>query len=347
MSKHILFMVHGMGKYDKDWHKSIAARIATLYSSYSQLAGLPFSDYFEFESITYDSEFEALREQWKKSSNALGTAIKAAGISASLVGKLNQIAGAANRNSFLNTHVVDVLLYYFLRQVAGMVRESVRNQILTAIQKRGNVGSVRWSIIAHSLGTAVVHDALHELYSDRTVGGGARFTGVARPTVIAMIANVSRLLEGSGKFDVYRSKVHPGADSDAGCLFYLSARHEWDPFTQPKKFAPMADWPTPETRARQLFVECQIRDVADTNVHALDHYLNNPAVHGPLFNALHGVPMRNGLLTSDDIETAHSLFVSGLKKELLDKALKKLKSVRLGEEADWQSILKSWVTLLK
>jgi hypothetical protein len=347
MAKHVIFLVHGMGDYPDKWHEPIAAQLQNLYSTYTELADLPFSEFFEFEPITYNTEFEALRQQWRDSTAALGTAIAASGIDVSVVADLNKIASATNRESFINTHVVDVLLYYFLRQVANTVRATVQNQILTALSNRGKIGSVRWSIIAHSLGTSVIHDALHELYTDASVNPNANFTGVTRPTAIAMIANVSRLLEDGGHFDAYRSRVRPGTDNLAGCLFYLNARHEWDPFTQPKKFAPMSNWPSLEARIAELYVDCQIRDIADVDVHAIERYLENPLVHGPLFNSLHGLPARKGLLDRQTIDNAHAQYVLRLQEAALDAALKKLKTLRLGEEDKWPAILKSWVAMLK
>lgn len=347
MAKHVIFLVHGMGDHKAGWHTAVAERITNLYSTYAPLKPFPFSDFFEFEGITYDLEFEQLRKMWRDSTAALGTAIEGFGISAPLVEELDKLASATNRETFINTHVVDVLMYRALRQVAGMVRESVRSQILEALTKRGNIGALRWSIIAHSLGTSVVHDSLQGLYTDSTVNAAANFTGVTRPTLLAMIANVSRVLEDGGNFDVYTSRVRPGADNKAGCLFYLNARHEWDPFTQPKKFAPMSNWPSMEARARELLVECQIRDIGQVNVHAIEHYLDNPLVHGPLFNSLHGLPARKGLLDRDTIDTAHAAYVLKLKQEVVDAALKKLKTLRLGEEDKWPAILKSWLSMLK
>jgi len=346
MAKHVIFLVHGMGAHPDGWHEKTAQLIQDLYSSYSDLSDLPFSDTFVIEPVTYDEEFEALRKQWRESTAALGTAIKSSGISADLVSELNQLASATNRDTFLNTHVSDVLMYRALRQVAGLVRDSVRLQLLKGIKKQGKVGEVRWSVIAHSLGTAVVHDSLHGLYTDKSVNSKGSFRGVTRPVCLAMIANVSRVMEDS-ESDVYTSTIRPGISSDAGCLLYLNARHEWDPFTQPKKFAPMSNWPSVEARARELYVECGIRDIGQVNVHDLDHYLRNPLVHGPLFNALHGSAGSRGLLDADTIATAHAQFVLNLKAELLDLALQKLKPLRLGEEDGWVDILKSWLAMRK
>jgi hypothetical protein len=345
--KHVIFLVHGMGTHGEGWHAAYETQLRGLYASYSGLAQLPFSDHFVVEPVRYDQEFEALRDIWKKSSAGLGSALKKSGVKSALVEMLNRLSGIANKDTFLSTHIGDVLMYFALRQVSGLVRDSVRLQILKGIKKHGKVGNVRWSIIAHSLGTAVVHDSLHGLYTSSSVNPKANFTGVTRPTVLAMIANVSRVMEDGGNFDVYTSRVHPGVGLKAGCLYYLNARHEWDPFTQPKKFAPMSSWPDPETRARQLYVECQLRDIAQVNVHALDHYLADPLVHGPLFNCLHGERPNDGVLTFEAIETAHAQYVLGIRTGLLDLALAKLKPLRVGEEDDWETILKSWIRMRK
>src|SRR6266853_853163 len=195
-NKHIIFLVHGMGQFpDASWSKASQDTLSNLYSAYSPINAVPFDQLFEFQPIQYSKEFEDLRATWRNSAAALGTAIASTGLNSDLINELDSLAGATNKNTFMNTHVLDVLLYRFAKQTAATVRETVRQQIYSRLNQLSATEPRNWSIIAHSLGTAVVHDALHEAYSEAPTANAGNLAGITRPTLVAMIANVSRVLE--------------------------------------------------------------------------------------------------------------------------------------------------------
>ena len=57
---------------------------------------------------------------------ALGTALAGLGLDAPLVATLDKLASSTNQDTFINTHIVDVLLYRF----AGLTTESVRTAVI-------------------------------------------------------------------------------------------------------------------------------------------------------------------------------------------------------------------------
>jgi hypothetical protein len=139
------------------------------------------------------------------------------------------------------------------------------------------------TIVAHSLGTSVVHDSLQILGTEPIAG----FTNALGPPnerfrAIFMLANVSRVLEsGVGAFE---SIVRGGGQNDlkSTCTRFLSFRHELDPFCVLKPFLPNDFDPT-FNRIRSL------SHYRDFDIHGLEHYLDHPRVHVPLINSICGV----------------------------------------------------------
>lgn len=347
---HLIFLVHGMGDFKPGWSESAQQTIRDQYATYKQLKFIPFGQRFEFVELNYNDEFEALREMWRKMAKDLGAALVTGGGEVGkkaedkeVVARLNEVASLTNKNSFLNTHVVDALLYFAARQTAATVRESIRNQIFKALKKQIDAGQTpRWSIIAHSLGTAVIHDSLHEAYSDQAAAKGAKLAGITRPACLAMIANVSRLLEWD--IDVFLSRTRPGNPDDptAACRSYVNAHNIFDPFTQPKPFQPAAQWPSLGVRALGLYQDVQISSIeAPEKVHDLDHYLRNPRVHCAIFNCM----VSQEVLDKDTVEDAHAQYVALTPLGQFADFVAALKKFQLGDQSSWVEIFGKWAAL--
>jgi len=344
-NKHLVFLVHGMGVEDAHWSDQVQQTLKNQYATYPGLKFVPFDQRFQFVPLIYDNEFEALRKQWRDSTAALGTALAGLGLDAPLVATLDKLASSTNKDTFINTHIVDVLLYRFAGLTTESVRTAVIAPILAELQKLDNTQPMRWSIIAHSLGTSVIHDALHELYSQPPAKPGANLALVTRPTLVAMIANVSRVLETD--VDVYLSRVRPGNPDDpqAVCKYYLNARHVWDPIPQPKCFRPAAQWPSLGVRALQphRYLNVEISEIEQVNVHDFNHYLRNPLVHVPIFNCL----VDGEAVDAATLDLAHKQFAAHTPLDNFGNFVNQLKPMQLGEEDAWKDILSSWQKLLR
>jgi hypothetical protein len=347
-SSHLIFVAHGMGDFAPGWSQAAQQTLRDQYATYKQLKFIPFGQRFEFVELNYNDEFEALREMWRKMAKDLGDAL--VGGTTRQIGKksedkevvtrLNEVATVTNKNTFLNTHVVDALLYYAARQTAATVRESIRKQIFTALKKQLDANNaLHWSVIAHSLGSSVIHDALHEAYSDAPTPNGAKLARITRPTCLAMIANVSRLLEWD--IDAYLSRTRPGSpdDPEAACRAYINVHNSFDPFTQPKPFKPADQWPSLGIRAMGLYHDVQISTIeAPEKVHDLDHYLRSPRVHGPIFNCLIG----QTVLDEDTLDDAQARYVSLTPLGQFADFVGALKRFQLGDESSWADIFTKW-----
>jgi hypothetical protein len=334
MAKHKVFLIHGIGKHPKGWSEPLQELLLACWGRYDGLKLVPFEQNFEFVEVRYDGEFDALRSRWAKAANEVLGLIKSAGLEDTLLGTLAGWAEEADRDEFLNTHVLDVVLYRLTTSVGEEVRSTVIDQIMEELDPGTDV--LRWSIIAHSMGTAVAHDALLELFTRKKKGLKPADHALQ---LLMMVANVSRLLEDPSlyKYDVYRSIVRPSGGPAAGvCRQYLNARHTYDPIPKPKMFKPAESWPDPQARADGNYCNVEIGIVEKANVHDLEHYLRNPKVHIELFRRL-TVP---GLIDDTTAAKAAAEHAANSPITKFTQEIEELKKLSLAdEEGNWHLIL--------
>lgn len=273
MSKHKLVMVHGMGDFNQGWSEASQALIRTNYNAVRSNYVLDFDEQFEFVEINYNQFFEQRREQWKNQQQEMEATLTAGGISNSLLSKLMSINSQLTSDEFIATHVLDVILYRYIKQIAEQIRTYLAEQFILAA-----TSSSKWSIIAHSLGTAVTHDTLHALFTHNIEGQAlARHF---RPTNLWMLANVSRVV--SDDVDVYKSVVKPTFDPGNGVVSeYFDVRHPYDPIPNVRAFhsknGEATHWrQTVGNRYQHILLPGS--NVTQINVHDFDHYLKSPSV---------------------------------------------------------------------
>lgn len=337
MAKHLIFLVHGMGDFSDKWSAETQKTIKDLYGSYPRLTGqVAFNTKFEFREIVYNDQFEKHRQRWKEDAAAIFKAFPTVG---GLPQSLAELPNGVTKDNFFTTHILDVIMYRFLLLIGEPVRVAIWKALMTELSKMPK--SSEWSIIAHSLGTAVIHDVLHLGYNTNNAGGAPLEAIKTRPTVLAMIANVSRLLEDHiSVADVYQSLVRPSVDPEKGlCDYMLNVHHQWDPFTLIKPFQPQDDWPDSETRAEGRYLDIKINAFENEHIHDLNHYLRNPAVHLPLFERLAGAEFtpkeRAAAIKAYEDKTPFGKFKN------LQQELKQLQPN--GENASWTEIIQALV----
>jgi hypothetical protein len=338
MSKHVIFLVHGMGDFAKGWSTDTQSHIKALYSAYDIASSFPFDNFFRFEEITYNSRFDSLRKQWRTDSAAVIEKLTEGGLQKSAAGDLAKLGAVPGKEEeFLSTHVLDVLLYKFVPMVAEEARTIVGKRILETLLDLPDLDRPRWSIIAHSLGTAVAHDSLHALYTQGF--GGRTLSGVTKADVLMMVANVSRLLE-EKKVDVYKSVVKPNAlPAEGVCRHYINAKHDWDPIPRPKEFKPLDDWPDIRTRQEARFVHVAINAFQTRNVHSFTHYLSNPKVHVALFRRIFPI---EGVISDQELAKAVSQHEAATPFGQFEALQQQLKKLQIADEAPWREIIKTF-----
>lgn len=338
MAKHILFLVHGMGEHCDGWSSDAQDLIKKLYSQYPGLDSIPFDERYEFKELRYDHIFEERRQQWRDNANSLIDELRGAEIGDSLLENLTEIAAAPVDNTFFGTHVLDVVLYRYFQIVADPVRVAVAEQIMEALNATGRTSSLRWSIIAHSLGTAVIHDTLDALYRTgfQTIPDSPLKSTDTRARVIMMVANVSRLLQTNVK--AYQSLVKPNKDKAKGlCDYFIIAKHQWDPIIRPKEFNPDDNWPDLETKKARRFVPVTVTAFKEKDVHSLKHYLENPKLHIALFRAL----TARFMIDSQEEKASIEAYQKDTLEGKYDQLRQDVKKITPGENTDWKGIIGS------
>jgi hypothetical protein len=343
MPKHQIFLVHGMGEFTAGWSKPVADFLLKQYQRYDLLKKLKFEEHFEFQEVLYNDFFDGLREKWKKKREAVLQEMAGNGLSGGTVGKLADIASATEGDNFLRTHVLDVLLYRFFPSIGEKVRVQVMKQIQQKLDSLKEGAFPEYTIIAHSLGTAVIQESLHQWMSDPKWPGKV-FASQYRPANLVMIANVSRALWSLGG-NFYASDVRPfSLKTQGACTWYGSFAHDLDPFTHVKPFdAPPSNWFFPGSAPADLYsgVPLPSTDITEINVHGLTHYLGNPLVHVPIFRKLSGAPL---LVQQQEMEEKLAQYRQGtLGGSALKDARMKLTTFTLSETESWSGILDSIV----
>jgi hypothetical protein len=304
MLKHILFVIHGMGQFDTDWAEAADGPITTLRDLSTQYRffreDYPIDDLIEFVPLTYDHIFKDITQRWRHDVDALGDLEPDFHNWISEDAKsevLNWLRDPAHDDDFWWTHSADVLMYRLIPAYRNRVRTDVLRQIGDVIEREVEAGHpLEFSVLAHSLGTAVMHDCIHLLgtqsWRDEDEPNAMK-PSVWRFQRIVMVANTSRLL-GQPNNEVphsYESIVRPGDLRVGGtyCLDFVNCRHKMDPVTWPLSFQPPDTW---ASEAR--FHEVVVQHYRSLDVHGLSHYLQHPSVHIPLLK------LANPLAVSDN-----------------------------------------------
>jgi hypothetical protein len=341
MARHQLFLVHGIGDFHKDWSLSIQKLLRDAYAQYAIPASLAWEADFQLVEITYNDIFDEIREAWRQNAEAASQALVASGLGLSSAKQLVEAANGATGDDFFRTHILDVVLYRFFKPITERVGQSVRKQILERLNAFPSNETPSWSILGHSLGSAVVHDTLHAMFTQLVDGRllGDRF----KPDFVFMVANVSRVLWGKGG-DFFASEVRPHSLESRGmCFKYCNYDHVLDPFTKVERFhPPPAEWfpPGGDVKALYEYVQLAIEDIQDVNVDGLAHYLSHPDVHVSLFRTL----LWPTAITKDELDAARAAW----RRDALNAAKRKAVATLLTEfkvtgVADWMDIVDSIV----
>ena len=218
--------LHGMGKHDATFHEPAWA---FLQQKHESMSGQPLKA--KAIPFVYDDIFASLRQAGSLA--AIEPFIQDAGI----LGVLSDLQSA---DSFLYTHVLDVLIWRFHPQARTRIITKLAAALSPLLVALTAAPDRQLVVIAHSLGTAVATDVIH-LLADQGV------TDYKKLPAVHMLANVAKVLE-RPELPAY----HPPQPSlcrpwtmdpvDKGALQrYYSYRNELDPIPLVDAFRP--EWP--------------------------------------------------------------------------------------------------------
>jgi hypothetical protein len=290
MAKHQIFLIHGMGSYETGWSLAMQAEIRDSFAAYRKVDALGLIDRFDFVEIVYDDVFEKWRSMWKQDAAAAAAAATALNLDSGVADKLVSLADAPGGDAFFSTHVLDVVLYRYVKPLQQEVSQNVRKQILERLDAFPKGNLPQWSAIAHSLGTAVLNDTLHAMFT-QTVDG-VLLGDAYMPAYLFMLANVGKVLWNKGG-DFYGSVVKPHPTETMGlCWKYCNFKHALDPIPQVDPFDPPAAWFPQHVDKDRVFADVEIPkgDIQDVNVHGLAHYWSHPSVHAEIIRTVTDIP---------------------------------------------------------
>ncbi len=341
MSKHVLFAIHGMGfTKDDSWTNEVRKALEKAALQYKYFQNNKLFDEVEVVSVNYDNIIREVVDKWSKDSSEIDKLQKdsATQLPLDIVGWLK----SANKtsNNFIWTHVGDVIVYWLL----PLYRERIKVSVIRAIAERINseidaTENASCSVLAHSLGTAIAHDAIHALgtakWSKAQNGFGQdrwRFQS------IFMISNVSRVLQDSPKAYDSIVKAGPIGDRKSYCSQYLNFRHELDLPARIKSFAPV-NWSGYEL--------IPVSHYRSADIHAIAHYLDNPRVHIPILRSLTSYYSISEKENREAIDS-YSKFDGDISENNtnVQKTLGKIQSlmVSLGEDPEAAELIKGYAT---
>ena len=284
----VLVLVHGMGVYDDTWSDAVKAKLDEVASRYTEFQGkTPFTQRLSVRQIRYDGSFSNVIDSWRNSSGALDAWTKAQGTSLpKIVNWLNDTLPHSQQaaEGFLWSTTMDPVLYRGFALVRDQVRALVMDQLVKILANEAAKGqSLDVTIVAHSLGTAVMHDVLHKLGTG-DVPAEVQGTDVLRPdkwkfSNLFMLADVCLLGPSALRsIDYYSSivrPVKPDGSQDGYCRKFFEVWHRYDPFAIAAPFRP-TDWGSGYRPIGPL------QHFRQANVHGFLPYLDHPLVHIPL-----------------------------------------------------------------
>jgi len=321
--KEVVILVHGIGQHAKGWSKEEKdGPIPAIKQASRDYPDVfpdhdPIENRIEFIEVLYDDIFEKIRTQWNTLASDLLTKqfpqadqAKLDQIRNEIPGLVNNIAQATDGDKWYATHALDAIMYAGFPLIRQVVRYSVAAQLADIVAER-LPADVRdrpsFTIVAHSMGTAVIHDAIQLMGTTNWLSqvgklpnglasarlafikdkfGSNPFSARIAPIFdsVIMVANVSGILCRDPSPDSDKSVVRPkfSGGFPRSINHYFNFDHVLDPIPKVSPFTTPASWSlavaqgTAEERR-------DIRHVYDPNVHGFAHYLKHPSLHARLF----------------------------------------------------------------
>lgn len=312
MGKNVVFLIHGVGRHGDDWASLPGGPIDTLKTAvdrYPSLRGQDLDELIEFVPIRYDDIFDRILHGWDDLATGLGAAGEL--VPGTLGKAVDYMTTLGDDHDEFLAFGGDVMLYRGFRLFRQRVLLRVIRSIVDKIAERwldDDPGLPRFTVVAHSLGTTVAHDALHHLGTQSwrepydfeedaeraeeeadsaadSEAGIARAAGKPNPLsagdfrfeTIFMLANTSGLLF-TTPVDPLHSIVRPvlpgGPPGYTKRLYNVA--HVADPIPAVRSVSVPASWTSPSETA----LDIRLNHFYEKNVHGFGHYLLHPDVHG-------------------------------------------------------------------
>ena len=336
MNKPIVLVIHGMGTHALgEMKKDVSEGLNEAAVNFG-LESFKIESKVEFIEFNYSDFLEVIRKRDAAQAATMAdhlTLLKAHGLGASVVEELTSFFSDFDEDEMLYTHWMDVVYYglmFWGEKIRVDCAKKLNDVLVTAHAENRDV-----HIVAHSLGTAVLHDTLAKLYrGDVDITSKVANLDIAKFTVksIWMVANVSRLLNILNDIaDPENSIVHSGHDGCAASFY--NVRNKFDPFTWIKKY----------DRQGANLETIEVNTVRQLNTHDMKEYMATPYVADCFFASVLGNTLTSEQWDKGELE--HGKKTVNKSVEELELAFTNLRQVSgITGKVD---ALKKFFTLLK
>lgn len=312
MPKHTCFLIHGMGSHGEGWSKKAVTALGEAAAHHNIIdSAQKINEAVEFVEIRYNEIFDGIVKNWNTLASSLSDM---PGSIKPEVGKVTTwIADNTGDDAgFATTHALDVSMYFLFKIVSRMVQLEVASQMMVKLAAHAEDANHRSVVIAHSLGTAVAHDAIHRLANTAWLSNPGKIEAIATRAqqlgtdltadeitaqkavfksafgpgqscfeAIYMIANVSPVLQRVGVVPAKGYCVPRYADPNNSDRVqterFVSIGHVLDPAHIIGDFRAENVWPL--SAANNTAVDISVKHIWDKDIHSLDHYIINPRVY--------------------------------------------------------------------
>ena len=338
MPKHVIFLVHGMGDTVPGWSEPLQELIRDKYQLYKISKVRKFDNNFAFAELNYNHVFKSHIDKWQQNASAVNSVLEASGIDNDVLTRLMGFSTKTARKEFVSTHVLDVLLYRFMKGLKSQVISHLSEQLVGRLNDDSTVPN--YSILCHSLGTGVMHDVMQ---ANLTTPHFPLSTAHGVPEVYMTLANVSKVLEDADT-DVYTSAVRPRlADRNRlyGCKNFINVAHKLDPFTLVRTFKPAwkkgAAKPLNNLKT-DSYQNLGISGLTGNNPHDFAHYLEHPGAHVPLFRCLTSKGSIKDAEMRQQLDAHKQTTLSGQ----FDTVKNKIEAIELADQATLDEAIAAW-----
>lgn len=177
-----------------------------------------------------------------------------------------------------------LLCYYAFPDLRARIVTYVAEQIVRHVRDFG-LDNCRFSVLSHSLGTAVAHDAIHRMCSSRVMGSTELQPPSFRFESFIALGNLTRFVAADGDRLYEDTRVRPpncGLPRQYCAVSrYITVRHAADALASVVPFAPPG-W------SRDVFESIELRHLHGAAVHSQSHYLVSPQTTDSILLAMFG-----------------------------------------------------------
>lgn len=273
----IVILVHGMGKHaageiTKKFKAGMKSGLELLGASDAIKNG--WGNHLDIREFYYDDTFEEHRAKLANNAAAIrNNTLPVSNWMTQLFQSIGRIDEMLEEDNALTQSWLDVA-FYCHTFIGEQLRVELASEICKAIKDAENHTDVH--IVAHSLGTALVHDTLHNLFRD-----DATFrdkipdfpTGSFNLGSVTTVANVSRLTNLiSYQVNPYTSRVTTGT---FGCTDrFINVSNKYDPFLWLRPYYPNKH----PSHVPDKTLDFRLNTVKSWNPHDFQNYIAYPEV---------------------------------------------------------------------